>query len=650
MSNKTQSITMVISLSEVVFKMSDRHEGTDSNEDPREGEKEENSKYPSLKDATHKLKAEALRRLQLGDVDYESEGAKNSEGSFENDNSNVQDTGVDGDYRGEVQPEKSDGLSTDKYSNVNITDRNGAGSSSEGNKESGSFSQDSAKPDVDKIPGDSVGNVDDVSRRNKQGSNASANEGGKTSSEGKDQSTSVMSNQGEDAKQSVIDETSSKDSRPISAQRRKGASPGFRPSSGGVRPGLGIKGEEKGSQHNPGSRPGTGNDSKSRPGLGSSRPGSGSKRSREEGQSRSRPGSAGGRPGSTGHSRSRRQLGTKQEVTGTLGQDESSGGGVAEGSANIGGVSFEDGVNRFAGVSHPEGGKEEEAGSSGDNKAASSTNIIRGTSQTVGADAVEQGKDHHADTLNSTVNKKSADGTYAQTLSEENKSESKQTEDGDKISDDVSPPMNEGAEVDSKQSSDSVSYDKQDSGDTKDLTDAKEEEHSDSVKGDKEKTRSSDHEGQDEMKSDEHKDASEASQVKDGSVDEKTPESQGEKGKTKEEPTTDPSIDGKPDETQKVEAKEESGTKADSGAGDKSEAEVSVDQQISNSKNSDAAADTGEGKKDDGGDKKKKKKKAKKDGTEQQEDIEEEGGEVEETGEAVGAPQPTKAKQDVSGN
>lgn len=626
-------------VSEVVFKMSDKPEGSDSNQGSREEETEDSSKAPSLKEATHKLKAEALRRLQLGGADYEGEGAKKGEarqGSSQNDNSNEQDTGIDGGDRGEIQAEKSDVSREERDSNADITDHNVAGSNLSENKESGSFSQDSGKPE-DNISGDSVANVGDVNRQNKQESDMSANEGDPASSEVKDQSISkgnMSSSQGENTKQSVSDKTFSKDSRPTSAEGQEGASRTSRPSSGGARPGSWSKGADKGegSPQKPSSRPGSGSGSRSRPG-------SGSKRSRQEGQSGSRPGSTSGRPGSTSNSRSRPQSGSK-------------------GTANIDRASVNDGKNKFAGDQSQSKLSKDEGGGSTEGKTTSSGKIIEGASQTLGADSDEQRQQHHGDTSNLAVNNKSADNTSVQTLSGENKSESK---DGDKISDDVSPPMSEGLGskgqgVNSKQYSDSLSNDKQDSGMTEAGKGAKEGEHSDSVQDDKGKTSGADQAGEGDAKSGEQRDASEASHVqgKDGSKDETTSKGQEGQSKTsdKDGSKSDATIDKKPSaEEHEADVTEKSGVQTDERSGDKDGAEESSGKQITKSEKGDtAAADAGEEKKEDGDGKTKKKKKTKKENAEQEEEIEDEESEgAEETGKAAEELQPAKAKQDAPG-
>ena len=66
--------------------MSDKAEGSDSNQGSQDEERGDSSKVTSLKDATHKLKAEALRRLQLENADYENEGAKNEEAHHQDQN------------------------------------------------------------------------------------------------------------------------------------------------------------------------------------------------------------------------------------------------------------------------------------------------------------------------------------------------------------------------------------------------------------------------------------------------------------------------------------------------------------------------------------------------------------------------------------
>ena len=660
---------MVMTIRAVVFKMSDKPEGSDSKPDSQEGERVDGSKGPSLKDATHKLKAEALRRLQLGGAEYESEGAKTDEtrqGSSQNDDSNVQETsGVDNSDWSEIQPEKSDVSSEEKENNVDGTDRNDSRLNVDETGVIEGSSGDSAKPNDD-ILGDSVHageNVEDAHRQNKQGSDVLANEGDEIGSEVKDQSVkkgNVLSSQGENAKEIDSDKPSSKDTRPSSSQGQKGASGSSRPGSRGARPGSASKraGKGEGSQQKPGSRPGSGSGSRSRPG-------SGSKRAQHEKQSSSRPGSAAA-------SRSRPQSGSKREAEGseggTLGPDGFSSGGTGEGTIKKDSASVDDEGNKLKGdISRLEASRDGEGDGLTNGETVSSSNIIEGTSQTPGTESGEQGKEHHGDASNLTVNNKSADNTSAQTLSGDNKPESKQEGDENKnISDEVSPPMNEEASskdqgADSKQSSDSLSNDKQDAEVTDAGKDAKEEEHSDSVKDDEENTSSSDQAGKGGIDAGEQKDVSKALQEEEGSKDKNTTgglqEGEANTG-DKDGSGADSSGDRKlPGETQEGDAHKAEGAESDQpgaqtnrGAGEKDDAEESSDKQTAESKKGADAADMADGKKEDGGEIKKKKKKVKKESKGQEGDIEdEEDEEHEETEKTDGEPQTTQPKQDAPG-
>ena len=634
----------------IVFKMSDKPEDSDSKQSSREGERDDSSK-PTLKDATHKLKAEALRRLQLGDAEYESEGAKNSEareGSSQNDDSNIQDTGIGNGDRSEIQSDKSDVSIKEKENNVDVSDRNGVDSNIDETIESGGLSQDSAKPNDISNRDSASGDIGDTNRQTEQGLEISASEGDKTSSEVKDQSINernASSRQGENAKQVVSDKTSSKDTRPLRSQGQEGAS---RPGSGGARPGSRSEGAGKGegSQQKPSSRPGSGSN-------GRFRPGSESKRSRQERQSSSRPGSGTG-------SKARPQSGHKGDAAGSEGgspgQDESSSGGVAEGSRKKDGASVGDGINKTSGdLSQSKTSKGEEDDGSAE-----------GTPQTLGADSAEQGKKHHGDASNPNfVDNKSTDDTTAQNLSPDNKSESKQTGDDGKISDEVSPPMNKGAEskdqdVDSKQISDSLSNDKQDSGEAEAGKDVKEGARSDNAEGDKENASTSDRVGQGDTKSGDQKDVLEVSQQKEVAKDKNATEGQEGEAKAgdKDGSGADTSGDGKPSgeaqeaDTAKsgdVESDKSGVTQTDHGDGDKGDTGESSGKQPKGKKG-DAAADTAEGQKEDGSEKKKKKKKSKKESTEQEEDLEdEEDEEAEEAGKTDGEPQPSKPSQSAPG-
>ena len=72
--------------------------------------REDSSRSRSLKDATHKLKAEALRRLQLGDAEYDNESGKHNEGSSADDVVN-KTAGIESDSRTDIEKEGSKDLS-----------------------------------------------------------------------------------------------------------------------------------------------------------------------------------------------------------------------------------------------------------------------------------------------------------------------------------------------------------------------------------------------------------------------------------------------------------------------------------------------------------------------------------------------------------
>ena len=117
--------------------MSDKPEGSDTHPDSLEEQSEDTSKSRSLKSATHKLKAEALRRLQLGGADYDNEGAKNNEGrEGSSHDENAEDTGNDGGEQSEIGPGKSDVLNKEKEDTLDVTDSRGADSNVDESRES----------------------------------------------------------------------------------------------------------------------------------------------------------------------------------------------------------------------------------------------------------------------------------------------------------------------------------------------------------------------------------------------------------------------------------------------------------------------------------------------------------------------------------
>lgn len=681
--------------------MSDKPEGSDTHPDSREEESEDTSKSRSLKDATHKLKAEALRRLQLGDADYDNEGAKNNEGrEGSSPDENAVDTGNDGGEQSEIGPGKSDVLNKEKEGTLDVTDSRGADSNGNESRESEGFGKDSAKPNED-ILGDSVVGENIKSyRQNEEGSDISAHVDGHKHPKIIDQSISKGSeslSEGENVNQGIFDKTANegstqgqfeggmRDSRPGSASSR--------PGSGKVRPGSGSEGTRKaeGSKQKPGSRPGSGVGNRSRPGsvsegtrIGdgskqkpSSRPGSGAgNRSRQGSGSDKVSGGGGlerqlsrGRPGSGSGSGSQSQSSGKRGAAsndgGTVVQDGSTRGSVGEVTSRKDEASVGDRTKQTAqDVSQPKARKDNAEG------ATSSDNAIEGISQTVGMGSAEQGQDHHGDKSNlagsDTVGDNNAEKSSAKKLSSDNKSESKQTGGDDKISDDVSPPMNEGTEskdqgIDSKQSSDSFSNDKQDSEAAEAGKDSKEDNLSEETKDDIQTASTSDQQGPDDAKTSEQKDASETLQGKDGSKDSTSVEgeetSAAVKNGDKDGLVTESSGEGKEQDgaAAKPGSDDAEGDKpemkTDHGDGDQDGAEKSSNKKVVEQGRIDDASVDGAGeKKADDSEKKKKKKKVKKEGVGQEESMEEEDEEdADKTGMAGDEAQPDKGKQTESG-
>lgn len=661
-------------LSAVVFKMSDKPEGSDSHLDSREEENGDNSKSRSLKSATHKLKAEALRRLQLENAEYDSEGAENNEGrEGSSSDKNAADTGKDDVERNESGAEKSDVLNKEKENNVDVTDLNGADANAGETRENEGFGKDSAKPNEDFL-GDSVVGGSDLKsdQQNGQKSEISGSKYGQKDSRVSDQIVNKESGsyrEGENVNQGISEKTSNEDSTPSDSLGQGGAARGSRPDSassrkgsGRARPGSGSAGSRKGegSQQKPSSRPGSGSGNRSRPGSGSNKVSGG-------GGQEQQPSS--GRPGSGTGVRSRPQSGSKRGALGsegeTLAQDGSASGSVGEDTSKTEEASEHDGMKQTAIKDKVEGD------ASVDGKATSSDSINEGASQTLDVDSTEQGKDYHGDKSNlggsGTVKDNDEEKSLAQKLSDDNISESKLTGGDDKISDDVSPPMNEGTEskdqgVDTKQSSDSVSNTKQDSEGANAGKDLKGGELPGETKGDKETTNSSDQQGQDDAKSSEQKDASEVLQAKDGSKDGTAAEGQEALGMAKtgdkDGAVTESGVDGKAKDGDAAKSGsgdaegDKSGLQTDHAPSDKDDVEKSSDKQTAEEgKTGDAAANGAEEKKDGSSEKKKKKKKAKKEGAEQEENMEDEDEEeADETDTADGEAQPVKPKQTQPGS
>ena len=647
--------------------MSDKPEDSDTHLDSREKEGEDTAKSRSLKSATHKLKAEALRRLQLGDADYDNEGAKNNEGREGSSyDETAVDTGNDGGEQSEIGPGKSDVLNKEKEDAVDVTDNRDTNSNVDESGESGGFGEDSAKPNED-ILGDSViGENIKSNRQNEEGSDIPAHVDGQKEPTVNDQSINKGSeslSEGGNVNQGISDIKTAnegstqgqggaiRDSRPGSASSR--------PGSGKARPGSGSERFRKGEggKQKPSSRPGSGAGNRSTAVSGSNKVSGGG--GQDQQPSSSRPSSGSG-------SRSRPQSRGNREAAGndvgTVVQDESASGSVGVDTSKKDEASVGDAVKHSQGISQSKESKDKAEG------ATTSDNAIEGMSQTAGMRSVEQGQDHHGDKSNlvgtESVGDNNAEKSSAEKLSGDSKSESKQTGVDDKISDDVSPPMNEGAEsegqgTDSKQSSDSLSHNKQDSEAAEAGKDTKEGKLSDEAKGDNQTVSSSDQQGPGDANTSEQKDASETLQGKDGSKD--SPAAGEETSATVKTGDKDGSVT-----ESSVEGKEQDGAVAKSGSGaaegDKPElqtdhkdgvqdgAEKSSDKQATEQdRTDDSVVDEAEEKKADGSEKKKKKKKEKKEGTEQEESVEEEDEEeADKTGTADEAP-PVKAKQTESG-
>ena len=645
--------------------MSDKAEASDSNQGSQDEKRGDISKVSSLKDATHKLKAEALRRLQLEDADYENEGAKNEEARHQDQNDENAQEEIDTSDKQGNGPEIPDIPS--KETNLAVSDQNGADSNVHETGERKGFGEEFNSAKTEDIAGDSSTENVPITSSEQTSDDLNANKDGDTSGEIKNQSieeqvASVM--QDGHSKESVTDAVR-KDSRPSSSQGQERTSIGSRPGSSGARPGSGSKEASKGERtdQKPSSRPGSSDRNRSRPG------------SRSGSKGPSHEVHTGSRPGSGARTRSRPQSGIKGEAAssevGAVRQDVSSGGVAGE--TNMGNDGTSVGDKPFQSeVSLPQSDTNKEVVKENDSiseQATSSSNIIEGGSQTTGADSVERGKEPHGDTSNLNVNEKSPGDTFAQVLSDENKFASEQRGgDDDKISDEVSPPMNEGSDstatvTDSKKGSDSLSNKKQDPvGMEAGENTIAEGKQAEGTEIDKEKASSSEQAGQGDPESSETKNVPQSSQGENSSKDKNIPDGKGgtatSGGKDKSSADTS-TIDQKTSQSVEVQGsdeardaennKEKAETEAADGGGKKDDKEddASVKQRAEGEK-SDTEADKTEGKEEEGDEKKKKK--VKKESAGQGEDGEgDEGDTAEETEKAVEEPNQSKPTQSAPG-
>ena len=633
--------------------MSDNPENTD----PKAQEREDGTKSRTLKDATHKLKAEALRRYQLGDAEYDSEGAKTDDGrQGSSSDKNVGDTEKDG--------EKIDSVNPDSPSKGEDDDLNGDNANDEESREDESFGGDSSKPNEGNVLEDSVhSNNMKSDKENVQRSEISENGGGETSTDVKDKDINngnYSVREGEIANE--ISKPQSEDTSRVSNSQDKpvhvrGSRPGSAsslPGSGKERPTSESEGFKKGEEgyQKPSSRLGSRDGDRSRPGSGAD------KRAKEEEQNQQL---ASGIGGSGIGRRSRPQSGDKggaaDQESGDVTQDgstvESPGDAIAQKDGALIGdeiVQTADGLSQ----SKTNGGEIKEGGTAARDD-ASLVKINEGVSQTEGKDLTEQGQGHHSD---KSVSENVIADNNTETVSVENSSNSKQTGDHDKISDDVSPPTSEEAKSkdvgeDSKQNRDSLSNNKQDPAVAEGNKEENEGENSKESKGDKEKTESSDGRGQINAESDGKEDSSGAMQTDDSSKDSKEQIVRTDKGELSTEPG-----EGKKeqeDDAGKSELEEGEGRKAvkraDQEGGDEGHTGESSDAKVKEEgKEGDITTGEADETKKDESEKKKKKKKAKKEGEEKQESLEEDGEEkADGTGKGDGEAQPGEPKQTVPG-
>lgn len=684
--------------------MSEKPEGSSgANQATQDEEKEDNSKLQSLKEATHKLKAEALRRLQLEGGDYdENEGAKidneTREDSFDNAKSSFQDK-IEEDRPREIQTEKSDVSVTEKDKDVHVSK-----SIVDASEENVGFGQNFLAKQNDNISQETITNLEDRSQsrsfeQNQERSDKQEDQGKFGGKVNRVTEGNVQHNQVENTDSRKITSAGSNPTDLEASEGQKGALPGSRPRSGVARAGLDSEGsgrvEER--KRTSSSRPGSG---KSR-----SRPGSGSKRSQQEGKSRSRPGSTTGRPTSGEHSRPRPQSGRKedinephkghsssttdsgasdeksqlgedpqpgerkdelsrnlanekedslrgkQEVTGAQKEHRTSTEVVSENLANKDVADVFDGKSKLERDDvQVEQRKEEILGTIADAKTNSSKNMTEGESQTLHASggSVEQGKDPNGDTTKAEDDDKLGDIASVQRLSKENKMDIRQTEDDDTAQNGVSPPMNEnvGFRVlggNSKESSNSFSNNKQESKRSEGGTDDNKETPSSTIKDDKEQARSSDQLIEHNTTSMELKDVRKGTQAKEDE-DEKTDNDQEGKGKVIDQ--NGPGADA--GKTQEGEANKNAQPQTDQGGDKKDGNEGSSSQQTAESEMGDTSSTLSKGNLDNSNEKEREKDSAK-EGREKGASVDENEGKGQESGKDDTELQANITKQDTSG-
>ena len=640
-----------------IFKMSEKPEGsTGANQATQDEEKEDNSKSQSLKEATHKLKAEALRRLQLEGGDYdENKGAtidnETREDSFDNAKSSFQDK-IEEDRPREVQQDKSDVSVTEKDKDVHVSR-----SIVDANEENVGFGQNFGAKQNDNISQETATNLEDraKSRSFEQNQEGSDKQGDQGKSEGKVNTVTegnVQHNQVENTDSGKITSGGSNLTDLEASDAQKGALPGSRPGSGVPRAGLDSEapGKVEEGKRTSSSRPGSG---KSR-----SRPGSGSRRSQQEGKSRSRSGSISGRPDSGEHSRPRPQSGDKkaineahkgqsattdseafdeksqlegdpqpeerkdelptnlanenkdysrgkQEVPGTQKEHRASTELDDENLANKDKADVFDEKSKLqADDSQVEQRREEISGTIAETKTTFSKDRTEGESQILHASggSVEQGKDPSGDTTTPEDDDKFGDIGSVQRLSKENKMDIRQTEDDDTAHNGVSPPVNEnvGFRVegsDSKQNSNSFSNNKQEP-ERSEAGTVNKETPSSTIKDDKEQASSSDQSIEYDTTSRELKDVRKATQAMEGKS-EKTENDQEGKGKVIDQngSWTDTR------KTQEDETSENVQPQADQGGDKKGDNEGSSSQQTAESEMGDTSSTVSKGKLDDSNEK-----------------------------------------------
>ena len=688
-----------------IFKMSEKPEGsTGANQATQDEEKEDNSKSQSLKEATHKLKAEALRRLQVEDGDYdENKGAKidneTREDSFDNSKSSFHDK-IEEDRPREIQQEKSDVSVTEKDKDVHVSR-----SIVDANEENVGFGQNLVAKQNENISQETATNLEDRTKsrsfeQNQEGTDKQANQGkfgGKVNTvtvEG-----NVQHNQVENTDPGKITSAGSNLKDLEASEAQKGALTGSRPGSGVARAGLDSErsGKVEEGKRASSSRPGSG---KSR-----SRPGSGSRGSQQEGKSRRRSGSTTGKPTSGEHSRPRPQSGSKkatneahkgqssstthsdafdeksqlegdprpeerkhelprnlanenkdssrgkQGVPGTQKEHRTSTELVGENLANKDIADVFNGKSKLqADDSQVEQRKEETLGTVAETKTSFSKNRTEGESQILHASggSVELGNDPSGDKTTPEDDDKFGDIGSVQRLSKENKMDIRQTEDADTAHNGVSPPVNEnvGFRVqgsDSKQNSNSFSNNKQESERSEAGTVVNKETPSSTIKDDKEQASSSDQSIEHDTTSRELKDVRKATQAMEGKS-EKTENDQEEKGKVVDQngSWTDTS------KTQEDEASKNVQPQTDQGSDKKGDNEGSSSQQTAESEMGDASSTVSKGKLDDGNEKENEVDSTK-EGREKGASSNENEGKGQESGKDDTEPQANITEQDTSG-